>query len=184
MPIIIDDYTVLPLHIPPTSSFPKSTTHYTYIKPHAPRVPDQDTPRSLFASNVPIDTTEDALRRLFATQLGGSRLARVDFEPAPPVRELGSLTSVTGRKRKRGSQAQQPVEEEEMNEMLRARPSLSQTSDQLLRPSGSGAVLVFVDRASAEGAFKAVKKKAAKGGKKIVWDAQDSEAPPGSARKF
>jgi len=53
-----------------------------------------------------------------------------------------------------------------------------------LRPSGSGAVLVFVDRASAEGAFKAVKKKAAKGGKKIVWDAQDSEAPPGSARKF
>ena len=71
-----------------------------------------------------------------------------------------------------------------MNEMLRARPSLSQTSDQLLRPSGSGAVLVFVDRASAEGAFKAVKKKAAKGGKKIVWDAQDSEAPPGSARKF
>src|SRR5699024_6384979 len=54
----IAGYTVLPVQLPPTPAFPKPATHYLYLRPHEPRIPDPDSPRSLFIVNTPIDTTE------------------------------------------------------------------------------------------------------------------------------
>lgn len=56
------------------------TYHYLYFQPHSPRLPHPDTPRSLYAVNIPIDATEAGIRALFAEQLGGWRVERVRFE--------------------------------------------------------------------------------------------------------
>ena len=78
---IATDYLILPLSIPPhTPSYPSPTTHYIYLRPHVPKIPDRDTPRSIFVLNIPIDSTTSSIRALFATQLGGSRVERVDFD--------------------------------------------------------------------------------------------------------
>lgn len=169
-PVKVADYTVLPLTIPPSDSYPTATKHYLYVRAHAPKIPDADTNRSLFASNLPIDASENSLRTLFSEQLGGARLDRVEIEGARPKKDqrgaalsgADSGTTKAGKKRKRGANTDVDFTAIE----------LPQTWDKEILKSGSGAVLVFVDKASAELALKEVAR-AAKKKSEVRWKGED-----------
>ncbi|RVX72606.1 hypothetical protein B0A52_04002 [Exophiala mesophila] len=154
---------VLPLTIPPRPSYPKETRHYVYLRPHDPQIPDEDSPRSLFLVNVPVSSSLQSLRDLFTNQLNGGRIERVQFG------EHGSSTSkavsVNSRKRKR-------MTADELETGL-ASHSLPPVFDSEIHPTGSTAVVVFVDRSSMELALKAAKK-AVKEGKVTKWESEGS----------
>ncbi|KAH0172316.1 hypothetical protein KCU67_g1780, partial [Aureobasidium melanogenum] len=164
VPASVNDYTILPLSIPPTDSFPQATKHYLYLRPNAPKVATENTPRELFVVNLPIDATEAHLRFLFATHGNGARVERVEFEGTRTGKKLTApVTSKSGKKRKRGGDG---AAESKMVE-------LPETWDRRVGRSGNTCVVVFVDASAAEMALKEVKK-AVKAGKEIVWDAHET----------
>lgn len=165
----IAGYTVLPIQLPETPSA-KPATHYLYLRPHEPRIPDPDTPRSLFVVNVPVDTTELHLRHLFGTQLGAGRVERVEFESVPTKKTAGSMQVATqgsvgkNKKRKR-------VTADELQDQLDD-IELPSTWDRQLQKSGAHAVVVFADKPSMEASVKAAKKVSKnrkKEGALVVW---------------
>src|SRR6266480_1801566 len=83
MPQTVAGLLVLPLSLHPQKALlpnPTATqTHYLYLRPDAPKIPNPDTPRSLFVANVPIDADEVSFRSLFK-ELCGSIVERVEFE--------------------------------------------------------------------------------------------------------
>ncbi|KAL4954918.1 ribosomal RNA-processing protein 7-domain-containing protein [Aspergillus filifer] len=172
----IAGYTALPLTLPSMPSFPVPATHYLYLRPHEPRIPDPDTPRSLFLVNTPIDTTETHIRHLFGTQLGAGRVERVEVEAARTGKKgtsghaLVQGTNVAkGKKRKR-------VTADELEGRLES-VSLPETWERSLQRSGSHAVVVFVDKASMEASLKAAKKASKKSGS-ITWGEGIEEKVP------
>lgn len=167
----VNDFTVLTLQIPALPSYPKDTTHFVYIRPNAPRIPTEDTPRELFLVDLPIDTTEIHLRGLFAEQVGGVRVERVSFEgsrvrPESTAAEGGK----PGKKRKRNEEDGEEGE-------------LPETWDRELHRSGGTAVVTFVDQASADTAMKDAKR-ASKQKRELVWNQSIEAKVPslGSAR--
>lgn len=158
-PTTVNDYVVLPLTIPSTSALPRATKHYLYLRPNAPKVPTADTPREVFLVNVPIDATELHMRSMFAEQLGGARVERIEFEGARTGAARKVTAPVAGqssKKRKRGSEGAD------------GGVPLPETWDREIRRSGGTAVATFVDAASADMALKEAKK-AARSGKEVVW---------------
>lgn len=160
----IAGYTILPLHLPATPSFPTPATHFLYLRPHEPRIPDPDSARSLFLANIPIDTTETHLRHLFGTQLSAGRIEKVSFESAPtkkhtnPAISQGNVTKTKKRKRVTADELQDTLDDIDL-------PS---TYDRQLQKSGAHAVVVFVDRPSMEASLKAAVR-AGRKGMEIVW---------------
>lgn len=148
----IGDYTVLPLAVPPTSSYPKPATHTLYLRPHAPKIPTEDDSRSLFVVNVPIDSTAAHFRAVFVSLIGAGRFESVVFDHEKQTSSAPSQTTdialKKGKKRKR-------VENESLAD---TDADLPPVWDRELRRSGSTAVVVFVDEKSAEAALKAVRK--------------------------
>ncbi|KAI9788239.1 MAG: Ribosomal RNA-processing protein 7 [Candelina submexicana] len=182
IPLEINDYLILPLALRPLAAFPTPATHYLYLRQHAPKIPTPDTARSLFVVNVPIDATELHFRYLFANHLGNTRVESVTFEtkrdnaPKPAIAAPAAVPKgKVGKKRKR-------AEDRAVEEYSEA-SELPKTWDRDLHRSGSTAVVVFVDKASAETGFKAARK-AAKEGTKIYWgDGVEGKVPAlGSAR--
>lgn len=180
-PKTVADFTVLQLVLPTSSSLPeqcKDAKHYIYVKPHAPSVPTATDERSLFIANVPIDATEGNMRALFAEQLGGSMVERVEFDatiPAQPMHKRWKTDKPgneggekRGKKRKRNEEAL--VAEGVVEDAESALPSIWPGK---LRRSGSGAVVIFVDKRSARGAMKEVYK-AVKDNKSIHWKSGDA----------
>ncbi|KLJ07782.1 meiotic recombination protein DMC1 [Blastomyces silverae] len=163
-PLSISGYSVLPIELPPVPSFPNSATHYIYLRPHEPRVPDPDSARSLFIVNVPVTTTETHLRHLFGAQLSSGRVERVEFHDTavkkPPTTTITTTAVTNPKKRKRDTTEELQVELDTTE--------LPRTWDRELHPSGAHAVVVFVDRLSMEAGLKAAKK-AAKNRTKLVW---------------
>lgn len=158
-PTSVNDYTILPLHIDPSKSFPQPATHYLYLRANAPKIPTADTPREVFVVNVPVDATEVHLRTLFAEQLGGARVERVTFELARVGKGITAPVAPR-KKRKRGQDdASQPSGETGI---------LPSTWDRDLHHSGSTATVTFVDRQSAELALREARR-AAKASIKITW---------------
>ena len=173
---------VLPLSLHPQKALPNPTatqTHYLYLRPDAPKIPNPDTPRSLFVANVPVDADEASLRSLFK-ELCGSIVERVEFEGDQGRREdvLASLGigsgdtagrdgsdgvalgetaggGVLGKRKRR-----EDKEVTELADDLR----LPATWGQWLKKSGSGAVVVFVDAASMQRAFRECKRVVGEGG--------------------
>ncbi|OAL70928.1 meiotic recombination protein dmc1 [Trichophyton violaceum] len=154
-------------------------THYLYVQAHAPRLPDADSGRSLFVVNVPVTSTERHFRHFFGTQLGSGRVERVQFQHDEASRRLGSKESstststgvTTNKKRKRG--------EEESVEEYASRLStikLPGAWDRPLRPSGSHAVVTFVDRPSMEASLKAINKREKSSKTTIIWGHHLEEA--------
>ncbi|CUS15185.1 unnamed protein product [Tuber aestivum] len=133
-PAQIASYTILPITIPATP-LAGTATHFLYFRKHSAKQLAPHDPRSLFAVNVPIDSTTTHFRALF-TKIGGGRVERVIFE------EGGGARCGHG-KRKRAS------EDEEVGGDVWDRP---------LRKSGSTAVVVFVDKPSRDMAIKAAGK--------------------------
>ncbi|KAA8645569.1 putative ribosomal small subunit assembly protein [Aspergillus tanneri] len=163
----IAGYTVLPILLPEIPGFAEPATHYLYLRPHEPRIPDIDTPRSLFVVNAPIDTTELHLRHLFGTQLSAGRVERVQFESVLTNKTGGMQAATHGnisknRKRKR-------VTVDDLQSQLDD-IELPSTWNQQLQKSGAHAIVVFVDKPSMEASLKAAKKVAKrKDGGRIVW---------------
>lgn len=162
IPTSVNEYTILPLSIPPTESFPQATKHYLYLRPNAPKISTDNTPRELFVVNLPIDATEAHLRALFAAHGNGARVERVEFEGARTGRKVTApVTSKSGKKRKRGG-----GDEAKMVD-------LPETWDRRVGRGGNTCVVTFVDASAAEMGLKEVKK-AVKAGKEIVWDATEA----------
>ena len=161
-------YTVVPVQLPPTPTFPKPATHFLYLRPHEPRIPDPDSPRSLFLVNVPIDATELHLRHLFSKQLSAGRVEKVHFEAVPTKKNTKTQGS-SSKKRKR-------VTADDLQSQLDSF-ELPSTWDRQLQKSVSHAIVVFVDRPSMEASLKAAtkasssKKNTCKTSGEIVWGA-------------
>lgn len=188
-PKTVADFTILPLTLPTLSGLPESckdSKHYLYVKPHAPSIPTATDERSLFMANIPIDATESNLRALFTDQLGGSKVERVEFDapiPAQPMHKRWKTDKPgkqdgeqRGKKRKRNEEAlvaEGVVEDEDS-----ALPSIWPGE---LHRSGSGAVVIFVDKRSARGAYKEIYR-AVKDNKTIHWKSGDGAL--GVERKY
>ncbi|KAF2766190.1 hypothetical protein EJ03DRAFT_278685 [Teratosphaeria nubilosa] len=173
----VNDFTVLPLHLPPTPAYPHAATHYLYLRPNAPQVPTEDTPREVFLVNVPIDATETHARSLFAAQLGGARIDKVAFEGARVGKGITApvVPSTRSKKRKRA---------ETEGATAGAEVGLLPGGwDRGLHRSGGTAMVTFVDEASAQLAVREAKK-AVKAGTTVTWGAgiEDQVPAPGSAR--
>ena len=186
-PMQISDYYILPLVLPKLASFSTPATHFLYLRPHDPKIPDPTTPRSLFLVNVPIDATEVHIKELFSTQLGlpNGRIQDIQFEGAKRASTSLDVESITaqvsqhikGKKRKRG------VDVEDHAQLLEV--NMPRTWDREVHKSGSHAVVVFVDRASLEATLKAVKR-TLKSQKIIQWgQGLEEKLPPlGSNRRL
>ena len=138
-----------------------AATHYLYVRPHDPKVADEDASRSLFLVNIPVTTTEAHLRHLFSSQLSAGRVDRIHFsENAPGRASVAAGKSAKSKKRKRAT-----AEEAEAGLDVYQLPQVSELE---LHASGATAIVVFVDRPSMELSLKAAKK-AAKLEQEIVW---------------
>lgn len=155
----------LPLSLPCTDVFQHDALHYLYLKPHDPKVPDQDSPRSLFLVNIPMSATVASLKHLLSTQLGGGLIETVSF--ADNALSKPSLASKSSRKRKRKTT-------EELEAGL-DKSSLPDIFDSEINQSGATAIVVFVDTPSMELAFKSAKR-AAKSSSPLLWN-QGAGAP-------
>lgn len=159
-------YTTLPLQLPPTSTYPTPATHYLYIRPHEPRIPDPDSTRSLFIVNAPIDTTEVHLRHLFSTQLSAGRVERVTFEDIP-VKKSSLATATEPNLAQRSNKKRKRVTADDLQGTLDSITAPS-TWDRALHKSGAHAIVVFADKPSMESSLKAAAK-AARKGTTLIW---------------
>ncbi|KAF1851597.1 uncharacterized protein K460DRAFT_274827 [Cucurbitaria berberidis CBS 394.84] len=192
-PKAVGDFTILPLTLPTLSGLPEhhqDAKHYLYIKAHEPSIPTADDERSLFLANIPIDATESNLRTLFADQLGGAMVESVEFDSSIPARTLhkrfksseGSREDAQqqrGKKRKRNHATEQAMIAEGVVEDEDS--ALPQLWHGALRRSGSGAVVVFVDKKSARGALKEVQKAVVQG-RKVAWKSGETTTALGVDR--
>ncbi|KAG0644058.1 ribosomal RNA-processing protein 7-domain-containing protein [Tuber brumale] len=142
-PAQIPNFTIFPITLPATLLV-GATTHYLYLRKHAPKQPTPHDPRSLFVVNVPIDATTAHFRALF-TGIGGGRVEKVIF-----ARVRGATPAIGKRKR-------HCTDEDEDG---------GQVWDTQLRNSGSTAVVVFVDKPSMDVAIKEARKFSKK---RVVW---------------
>jgi ribosomal RNA-processing protein 7 len=175
-PKTVAEFTILPLTLPTLSGLPeqyKDAKHYIYVKPQATNIPTKSDERSLYIVNIPIDASESNIRALFAEQLGGSMVERVEFDapiPAQPMHKRWKADKPQAAGEKRGKKRKRSEEEALVAEGVvededSALPRLWPGS---LSKSGSGAVVVFVDKGSARGALREIQR-AVKEGKSIVW---------------
>ena len=172
----IPGYTILPLSLPPLTSFPLPATHYLYIAPHEPKLPTPNAARSLFLINVPFDATEAHLKHLFSTQLGLSHGRIEDVQFAADKRQVrsseASSSTTSDRRGKKRKRPQHVGPTEEIDAV-----GLPQIWDRSLQINGGTAVIVFVDRPSMDAAFRAAKR-ARKENKGITWEAGFDHPPP------
>ena len=157
-PLQVAGYTIFLLSLPPLPSFPQAATHYLYLAPHQPKIPTPTASRSLFLVNIPFDSTEVHIKHLFSTQIGlpAGRIEDVQFEGQR--RRDGGMDEASGleasqhkksKKRKRG-RFRGTLEDMEG-------AALPAVWDRDLQTNGLTAVVLFVDRASMDAAFKAVR---------------------------
>lgn len=167
IPREVGGYIALPISLPVKQYFPKETKHYLYMRPHEPQIPDEDAPRSLFLVNIPVTATIQSLRHLFTTQLEGGRIESVHFAEKSPNQSSTAVTR-SSRKRKR-------MTAEELEAGL-DKYSLPKVFDSEIHPTGSTAIVVFVDRPSMELTLK-VARRAVTTGANIEWENAAESAP-------
>jgi ribosomal RNA-processing protein 7 len=174
-PTTISDFIVLPLSLPSVSGLPETyqnAKHYLYVKQHTPTHATASADRSLFLANIPIDASESNVRALFAEQLGGSRVESVDFDSAVPSapqqkrwKDVGNKASGEQRGKKRKRNDEDIVAEGVVEDAASALPKIW---GEVLRESGSTAVVMFVDERSCKGAWKEIQK-LVKEGSSVQW---------------
>ncbi|KAJ4358101.1 uncharacterized protein N0V89_002680 [Didymosphaeria variabile] len=173
-PTSVAEFSILPLTLPTYPGLPSSCTdakHYLYVKAHAPAICTESTARSLFLANVPIDASEANLRALFAEQLGGARVESVEFDASVPAEvshkhfKVKEVEEKDGKKDARPDRGTKRKREEGKGRAMVAEGVIADGESALpriwssaARKSGSGAVVVFLDKASMRGALKEVQK--------------------------
>jgi hypothetical protein len=178
-PSSINGYMVLPIQLQDIPSFEESAIHFLYLRQHEPKVPTQDDARTLFAVNVPFDATEAHFRYLFSG-IGGGRVDKVKFlgskrQPTTVEQSIAPSTRGNNKKRKR----------DRVNQEDKTAGELPETWDRELYPSGSTALIVFVDKGSLEATTRALKRYSK--GKLALWgEGVEGEKVPalGSEREF
>jgi ribosomal RNA-processing protein 7 len=180
---VIAGFTVLPIEFPAKPSWPIATTHYLYLRRNEPRIPTPSDRRSLFVTNVAVDSTEAHFRAIFAALLGPGRLEEVTFEDGDKKSstedddrpQLAVKLAAHSKKRKRGEQDGEEA-------VTASAGKLPSTWTQRLKRSGSTAIVLLVDEKSVELALKAASK-LQKSKKKLVWGEgvpAESQLPVGS----
>lgn len=177
IPKTIGEFSVLPLRIPPVPSFPHTATHHLYVRRHEPKNATPDDERSLFVTNVPVDSTEPHFRAIIAGLVGAGRFESIRFEtdkktslaslePAQAAR----LSAIPSKKRKRADSDSEDDEEDIARLPTRwTRP---------LQRSGSAAVVILADEKSVELVLKAIAK-THKNKKHPVWgEGVQEKVPP------
>jgi ribosomal RNA-processing protein 7 len=161
------------------------------VRRNSPKIPTATDARSLFLTNVPVDSTEAHLRALFASLVGAGRFESAAFEderkdahsqtqspidaaqPAHAARLLQAHGS-SSKKRKREDEEAERAREE-------AAARLPNTWTRPLRRSGSTAVILLADEKSVEQVLKAIAK-AHKTKKYPIWGGDNlpegRRAPP------
>ena len=158
IPLQVAGYTVFPLSLLPLPSFPQAATHYLYLAPHQPKIPTPTASRSLFLVNIPFDSTEVHIKHLFSTQIGlpAGRIEDVQFEgqrrKTIGMDEASGLESSQHKKSKKRKRGNFRGTFEDMEGA-----ALPPVWDRDLQTNGLTAVVLFVDRASMDAAFRAVK---------------------------
>lgn len=159
IPKTIGEFSVLPLSIPPLPSYPQTTTHYVYARRHAPNRPTPDDDRSLFVTNVPVDSTEAHFRVVISNLAGNGKFESISFEADRKVKpvslepaQAARLASAASRKRKRDESDSESEDEEE--QVARLPPTWARE----LHRSGSTAVIVLADEKSVDIVLKAIAK--------------------------
>lgn len=180
IPKTISEFSILPLSIPALPSYQHDTTHHLYVRRHEPKVSTPDDERSLFVTNVPVDSTETHFRAIVSALVGPGKFESIQFasdkkpslaslEPAQAAR----LNGIASRKRKRDDDDSEDEEEEIAR--------LPTTWTRKLHKSGSTAVMVLADEKSVDLVLKAITK-AHKTKKFPVWGegVQEKVPPTGS----
>ncbi|KAK4122487.1 hypothetical protein N657DRAFT_657296 [Parathielavia appendiculata] len=166
VPAIIGDFSVLPVTVPPLPSFPKNVVHYLYVRRNNPKIPTATDARSLFLTNVPVDSTEVHLRALFASLVGAGRFESATFEDERKDAHSQSHSPIDVAHPAhvaRPQQAHSKKRKREDEEVERARGEeaatrLPSTWTRPLRRSGSTAVVLLADEKSVEQVLKAIAK--------------------------
>ncbi|KAI0012702.1 ribosomal RNA-processing protein 7-domain-containing protein [Xylariaceae sp. FL0662B] len=151
-----DEFSVLPISIPPLPSFPVQAIHYLYLRRNAPKIATANDSRSLFLANIPCDSTEAHFRALFANLVGAGRFESANLDRSKKAlssHEPAQATRLAAhhKKRKRADEELQNLKEELAAE-------LPDTWTRQVYRSGSSAVALFADEKSIELVLKAVKK--------------------------
>lgn len=158
IPLQVSSHHIISLSLPPLPSFSTPATHYLYVSNHQPRNPSPTAPRSLFLVNVPFDATNVHINHLLSTQLSlpKGRIEDVYFEgeekKAHETNEalIEHLSDV-----KKSKKRKRPVVERSADDTETSK--LPPTWDRNLHGVGRTAVVMFVDRASADAVIKAIK---------------------------
>jgi ribosomal RNA-processing protein 7 len=164
----LSSFTILTLSLPSSPAFPASAKHYLYIRADSPKHPTDNTPRSIFVANIPVDASESSIRTLFK-QINGARVAEVVFEhnvkdSGPTVQgDTWGIDTAGKKKRKR-----QEIEAASLEDDY----ALPSTWALKLKKSGSSATVVFVDRSTAESVLKEARRMAKKG-EKLHWKTEE-----------
>ena len=175
----VSGFIALPIQFKPSRSFPEPVTHYMYLRPDEPKLPSPEASRSLFLVNIPVTSTAEHLKHLFATQLLAGRVERVDFAdstftPKPLTQHVQIAKNSKKRKRVTSSDLEIQLQD----------AVLPETWDRTIHPCGSQAVVVFVDRPSMEASLKAAKK-AVKLGTSITWgEGIEHRTPPLGLKRY
>lgn len=160
IPKTIGEFSVFPISIPPLPSYPHAVTHHLYVRRHEPKNPTPDDDRSLFVTNVPVDSTEPHFRAIITSLIGAGRFESIQFESdkkTSPVSlepaQAARLSTTASKKRKRGDDSD--AEAEDVAEEIARLPT---TWTRTLHPSGSTAVILLADQKSVDLVLKAVAK--------------------------
>ncbi|KAI3325843.1 ribosomal RNA-processing protein 7-domain-containing protein [Xylariaceae sp. AK1471] len=152
-----DDFSTLPISIPPLPSYPVHATHYVYLRRNAPKIATADDSRSLYLANVPTDSTEAHFRALFSSLVGAGRFESIVFEQDKKTVKFSHEPAQAERlakhhkKRKREDEELQSRKDE-------AAAELPDSWTRELHRSGSSAVALLADEKSVDLVLKAVKK--------------------------
>lgn len=158
IPLQISGHHIIPLSLPPLPSFPTPATHYLYVSNHKPKNPTPTAPRSLFLVNVPFDATDVHIKHLLSTQLGlpNGRIEDIYFEgEEKEAHESNEALIAHPGDVKKSKKRKYSVVGRSADETETAK--LPPAWDRNLHGVGRTAVVMFVDRASADAVIKAIK---------------------------
>ncbi|KAL8970879.1 MAG: hypothetical protein Q9183_001319, partial [Haloplaca sp. 2 TL-2023] len=158
IPSEISGYRILPITLPPLPAFNVSATHYLYLRHHEPKFPSPSATRSLFLVNVPFDSTEYHIKNLLSTQVGlpQGRIEDVRFDGATTGTQNTEESAIQPRRTKKSKKRKRDPESGGVAQIGGA--ALPKIWNREILTDGLTAVVVFVDRASMDAAFKAVKR--------------------------
>ncbi|PHH75230.1 hypothetical protein CDD82_4530 [Ophiocordyceps australis] len=163
-----EQFDILPIRMPSISSFPHAAIHEVRVRRNTPKIPTPIDSRSLFLKNVPVDSTEEHFRAIFAALVGVGRFESIIFDTDNPeplfTADPLEAIKVSGFVRKRKRSDQELEKKASQEEATR----LPQIWTRKLHRSSGTAIVVLADEKSVQLVLKAMAK-VRRTGKYPVW---------------